>query len=126
MKFLNAVNAVIGYFDLYSNRRLRIATAIAGDKADVPSNGWLVGQFIAVFLGVLAKVFMDYYQVRPESPLGFPWVSLIVSLIITAVIFPAVYKQTLEKSDLPNFVQWFIALGGGFGYKALIDIGGSG
>ena len=115
---MKVVNSIIRYLDLFSERDRNVGRARAGDAGGAPSTIWLIAFYGAAVLGVLGKVFLDL-----GSGFELTWARVIISLVVTAAIFPAVYKQTLEKSDLPMFVQWFVAFGGGFGYKALIDIG---
>lgn len=115
---MKILDAVLRYLDLFSERDRNVARARAGDAGGAPGTMWLIGFYVAALLGVLGKVFLELGQ-------GFQLTSgrVIISLVVTAAIFPAVYKQTLEKSDLPLPVQLFVAFGGGFGYKALIDAG---
>jgi hypothetical protein len=126
LKPKDIVNSVVRYFDLFSNHPETDAVAHTKGEGTQPpdSGGWLLALFIAVFLGVVAKGFVDAFDFKTNTlgP-GFLSLRLVVSLIVTGVIFPAVYKQTLDKSTLPGAVQLCLAFGGGFGYKALIDIG---
>ncbi len=121
---MKKINAVLRYFDLSSERPADLAEAQAKGGTPAPSTGWLIALFFSVLLGVVGKAFVDSYDQKLNrlAP-GFWSLRLVGSVIVTAVIFPAVYKQTLDKSELPPLVQCCIALGGGFGYKALIDIG---
>lgn len=117
---MRVLNAVVRYFDLYSERRSDLAVGRAGHKT--PSIGALslLSMYLAVLFGVAAKILFDP---GAGSIHDLSWARVIVSLVITTAVFPAIFKQTLDKSNVPFLVRWCLAFGGGFGYKALIDIG---
>src|SRR5262245_38710769 len=115
---MRVINSVIRYFDLYSERRSDLAEAQAQD--DSPSKGIfsLLALYLCALLGVASKIFVDP---GGASLRDLSWPRVILSLVITTMIFPAIYKQTLEKSNLHLLLRSCLAFGGGFGYKALID-----
>jgi NO-binding membrane sensor protein with MHYT domain len=114
------LNEIIRYFDLYSEERTTRATSQAGERKGLPFTAWLFIQYIALFLGILAKQFIDSLAGRTNTP-AFSFPILIVSLIIATAIFPAVYKKALKTAD-PSFVECCVTFAAGLGYKTLIDI----
>lgn len=115
------VNSVLRYFDLTSQH----SDVAEGLGNQGPKPPWQILLFICVFLGVTSKVIWDHYDEKAGvlAFKGFWWMRLVISLIVTSVIFPGVYKQTLDRSQLPAMTQYCVAFGGGFGYKALMDMG---
>src|SRR4051794_17796899 len=54
------VNSVVRWVDPYSRRRALGAMAQADAGQQPPSGGWIAAQYGALWLGVLAKLFLDY------------------------------------------------------------------
>lgn len=114
---MNSLNRVVRYFDLFSSRRSTTAIAqSSGEQA--PGSLWLAAHYLALFLGILAKVFVDSLEGDKSS---FSWARLLVAVITATAVFPAVYKKAMEETG-PNFVQLCVTFTSGLGYKTLIDI----
>jgi hypothetical protein len=116
---LKPINDLATYFDLYSEHRHDMATSVAAGEKKLNPNLWLFLQYIALYLGIISKIFLDSLEL-PEKP-PFSKTRLIVALIIATAIFPAVYKKALEDAN-PGFVQLCVVFAAGLGYKTLIDI----
>ena len=121
---------LIGYLDLVQSLRPppgEEAHAIS-DKPQPSAfvlNLILVLQYAALLAGVFAKKYLDYVNEHSKGPF-FSWPVTIVSAIVAAAVFPAVYKKAMAaKADgLPVFAQLCTVFAAGVGYKALIDGGG--
>src|SRR5882724_12763651 len=100
---MNGMNTVIRYFDLFSASRTSTAVGRAGSGAEAPSNLWLAGQYAALYLGIIAKLFVDS-QARPGEALSLSWTRLVVAGITATAVFPAVYKKSMAAST-PGVLQ---------------------
>jgi hypothetical protein len=113
------VNNLIGYFDLYSRYRNEAARAFEGTGSRFGSPVWIALQFLALVLGIIAKLFID--TVNKDSTPSVSWIRFIVTGIIALSIFPAVYKKTLDASE-PGFVHLCVIFTSGLGYETLTTI----
>jgi hypothetical protein len=115
---MKALNALIGYFDLHSRHRDGVSRGLSGDGV---SNLWILALYLATFLGVISKMFV--LPTGDEAAFGTgPWFRrCLISLVITGLILPAVYKEVLDKAEWPQLMKCFVAFGAGFAYKALMD-----
>ena len=73
--------------------------------------------YVGVFLGVAAKYFIQYSHGGPDS---FNWVTLVSSVILSAVIYPFVYKKVCDPR-LSGGVQYFISFQHGFFFQTLLE-----
>lgn len=117
---MKTLNRIIGYFDLFSGHRGAPPIGRAGGGADTTSNWWLLAHFVALFLGIIAKVFVDSVE-DPDKGFALSWTRLIVAVITAGAIYPAVYRNAMDTAN-PGFVQCCVTFAAGLGYKTLIDI----
>ena len=117
---MKRLNQIIGYFDIFSELRGSMPYGRSGNKDEPPSNSWLAVQYVSLYLGILAKVFLDSLESGLDN-LTFSWVRFLVAAITATAVFPAVYKQTMATSG-PSFVQCCVTFTAGLGYKTLIDM----
>lgn len=116
------MNSIFRYFDLFSNLRTSTPYGRAGAKSEPPSNVWLVVQYVSLYLGILAKVYLDSLEKQSEGEsYEMSWTRLIVAGITATAVFPAVYKEAMAEAG-PSFVQCCVTFAAGLGYKSLIDI----
>jgi len=117
------LNSIFRYFDLFSNLRDSTPYGRAGSKNEPPSNLWLCAQYGSLYLGILAKVFLDSLDSLESASdnFTFSWVRLLLAAITATAVFPAVYKEAMETSG-PSIVQCCVTFAAGLGYKTLIDV----
>lgn len=116
------INRIIHYFNLFSNLESSTPYGRAGSRTERPSNGWLILQYVSLYLGILAKVFLDSLEKQDEDvPFEMSWARLLVAAITATAVFPAVYKQAMAEAG-PGFVQCCVTFAAGLGYKTLIDV----
>jgi len=72
--------------------------------------------YVALAAGVLAKFFVEF--ARGEGQ--FNWLSLVSSLIISAVVYPFVYKKVCDPSQ-NGILSYFVAFQSGFFFQTLLD-----
>lgn len=112
------MNRFINYVDLASE--WKSALAKNGKSTNIPN--WLSGsgiQYFALVLGIAIQPFFAAYQQTGiwtvEGFLG----RFLFALIAGLVIFPAVYKNTLDPSK-PLIVQFGAIFTAGMGWESLL------
>jgi len=114
------LNLIISYFDIFSDLRDSTPYGRAGSKKEPPSNFWLLAQYASLYLGILAKVFLDSLESDSDN-FTFSLIRLLITAIIATAVFPAAYKEAMATSG-PSIVQCCVTFAAGLGYKTLIDI----
>ena len=114
---MNWLNGLIRYFDLFSSYRSTGARA-QSTGGQAPRGWWQAAQYAALYIGILAKVFVDSLEGEQST---FSWVRMLLALITATAVFPAVYEKAMA-ADGPGFVQLCVTFTSGLGYKTLIDI----
>ena len=110
----------MAYFDLYRELRVQGSGPKGlGAGRTIRANLWLVLQYFALVVGIIAKRFLDVYQTgnlvfQVSIPL------IVFSLIVGAAVFPAVFRKTFDAKD-PRLIQLFITFTSGLGYQALFQ-----
>ena len=114
------MNKLKRYFDLLSGAREQRATSLHGE-ADGKKLHWLPQYFFLIF-GITIQPFMVNYQNNKAWNLdGFGgW--LIFAIIISVIIFPAVYKSAFDP-EKPLFVQLCAIFASGIGWESLLNTG---
>ena len=117
---MKSLNVIFRYFDIFSDLRDSTPYGRAGSKKKPPSNYLLAAQYASLYLGILAKIFLDSLE-SDSANFTFSWVRLLVAAITATAVFPAVYKEAMAASG-PGIVQCCVTFAAGLGYKTLIDI----
>lgn len=109
---------VKNYLDLRkpSGRSKRVET-------DAVSGGTLstTFQYIAIVLGILVQKYWSLYRENGGQWVfaGF-WGWLLFAIITAVVIFPAVYKNSIDPTQ-PVFVQFCLIFTAGMGWQAIAN-----
>lgn len=79
-------------------------------------------QYVAVALGVLVQPFYDAMRASAGKPSAtLTWQVAIFSLIVAAMIFPAIYRAAWNTQQ-PRFVQYCSIFAAGVGWQSLIKM----
>jgi len=77
-------------------------------------------QYIAVLLGIIVQPYLAAYQSTGNWNIQGIWGQVLASVIIGFVIFPSVYKNTIDPTN-PPFVQFCLLFVAGMGWQNLLD-----
>jgi hypothetical protein len=110
------MNAIIRYFDLLANVRPTRPTAMS----EAPGLQW-IPQYCALLAGVLIQPYFAQYQSTHHWDLnGLPgWI--VASLVISVIVFPAVYRGAFDPTK-PWLIQIAPIFAGGLGWNSLFAI----
>ena len=113
------MNKIIGYFDLASNLRPKVAQAMAAGES--VSVHWFP-QYLALLLGIIVQRFLKQYMATGAWNLGGFWGWVAASTFLAIMIFPAVYKKSFDE-EKPLFFQLCVIFTAGIGWQSLIGTG---
>lgn len=94
----------------------------ASGQSDDRSLGWVLAQYIAVFLGILAKMYWD----DTSGTQRFNLRNFLVAVVAAVLIFPLVLKNSLAQDttgsrDVQLVTQFCLSFTAGFGYSSLVS-----
>lgn len=72
--------------------------------------------YLAIVLGVLAK----YFIASTHGDEQLNWLTVVSSLILSAVVYPYVYKRVCDPS-LSTGMQYFVSFQNGFFFQTLLE-----
>jgi hypothetical protein len=121
---------IFGYFDLRQRKKEGVLrNGVQDTNSSLRSFLYNFKKFItntivyhfvmysAVFLGVLGKAFFDI-KMGSKDISGF---NLLISLIIAAVIFPKVSRESNINPENAHPMHFFLAFQGGFFWQSFLD-----
>ncbi len=114
-----SINKLIGYFDILAEHRPGEPRALAKSANDLH---WLP-QWLALLAGVITEKFYSNYLVSHTWSLNGFWGWSAFALIVSIIIFPAVYEKSFDP-DRPLFVQLCSIFCMGIGWHAIVDAAG--
>lgn len=111
------INKLLAHLDLYSSSPTPSARsyAVALPK---PSKLWVIGHFMGLVAGIIAKPFVDAYQGGDIHTFNVTLPLIVFSCIVAIAIFPAVFRNSYDKEN-PGFVQLCVTFASGLGYQSL-------
>jgi hypothetical protein len=116
MEFLNNL---IRYFDLQSDARAKRSAnpSLYSGAPNLP----VLPQYLAMAAGILVQPFLARYQATGAWDIGLAsfFGRAAFAAIVGFLVFPAVYKKTLD-ADQPLFLQFCLIFASGVGWKALL------
>ena len=116
---------IVRYFDINKRPTEKASpapssgTSISAPNDSVPKHGdvlWNLAFYAAVVSGVIGKQIFD--SVKAGGPVRLE--TLLISLIVSALVFPAVYKSLKLDPSEPNVSQFFFAFLNGFWWQTII------
>ncbi len=108
-------NKLIQYFDIGLYDRPILGKP--KKKKNFKKIVWTIIYYLCVVMGVSANTIMK--QVEKNVAITVDFKSLLISLILSAVIFPFVYKTAKFNSSAVNPIQLFIAFQHGFFFETI-------
>lgn len=120
------MKSLLGWFDLYEDRRRRPHVFTLDGEAPAPQWYELALVYLAIILGILGKGLLDFFaseQVRP-LPEFIVWRRIIPAVVVSIVILPSVYKNVMsqrKKEVLPFLIELATVFSLGIGYKSIFD-----
>ncbi len=123
----NILKKLIEYFDLGINTKI-IEAKERGPIITKPISKrstkdilWWIGLFIATTFGVFSKyLFDDFSKSNSSLPNNFYRQKLILSIIISIVIYPSIYKNSSFDPKKPNIIHLFMSFQNGFFWHTII------
>lgn len=75
-----------------------------------------LGHYLCVVLGVTAKFFIE----QATGVARLDWTSLVSAAILSAVVFPYVYRKVCDREH-PNMMQFFVSFQHGFFIQTVLE-----
>lgn len=117
-------NKIISYFDLGILPDTGFGDKEGGRKESRKRRRfmWTIALYLAVFLGVLSSHLLDLIRCEGDFSLKALIQMFIIPLIVSTLIFPAVYKMARLDGNKPNGMQFFIAFQEGFFWHRSLSV----
>ncbi len=119
---MGLLHTVIRHFDLTSAHVPRLLARSAAATGDTPAAPGSVTptvallHYVCLVLGVLAKFFLQF----THGDGTFDWLTLASSLIISAVVYPFVFRKTTDQSQ-NGVMRYFVCFQNGFFFQTLLE-----
>jgi len=116
------MNVITRYLDLRNQTgKLRKRPVAERELTDaVPSALGVWMQYLAIVLGIIVQKYWSQFHSTGQWDFAGLWGWLLFALITALVIFPAVYKNTMDPTQ-PLFVQFCLVFTAGMGWQALVS-----
>jgi hypothetical protein len=110
------MNRLIGYFDLYRDRRPKVTPGLAGAGNTIP---WQF-QYVALVLGILIEPGLTTY--RQTQTWTFPdhWGAVAFAIVVGLIGLPFVYRKAFDEAK-PMVVQLAPIFTSGIGWQSLVS-----